>query len=402
MGETNPPPAFDFNGYLDFLERHHHNFIRLWRWELAIWNTAANEKEGRLHYCAPHPWPRRGPEKALDGQPRFDLNTFDDTYFQRLRTRVEHAHRRGIYVSIMLFEGWGLQFVPDGWKAHPFNEGNNLNGIGNEITDAKGLSIFTLAHPGITRLQETYVRKVIDTVNDLDNVLYEIANENHPPSTEWQYHFIRFIHDYEKTKPQQHPVGMTFQYQGGANATLLASPADWISPNPDASGGFDYRTNPTPADGSKVILSDTDHLWGLGGDVPWVWKSFLRGLNPLFMDPYKRDILTGGSDEQWEPVRAALGHTRRLAEKSDLAKMVPHSELATTRYCLAQPGKQYLVYQPAAGPFSVELVAGDYDQEWFDADKGVSSGKSKFKSAGGLTEFKAPFKGRPVLYLGAP
>jgi len=36
MGETNPPPAFDFNGYLDFLERHHHNFIRLWRWELAI------------------------------------------------------------------------------------------------------------------------------------------------------------------------------------------------------------------------------------------------------------------------------------------------------------------------------------------------------------------------------
>src|SRR6516164_6029801 len=27
-----PPPAFDYNGYLDFLERHNHNFFRLWRW----------------------------------------------------------------------------------------------------------------------------------------------------------------------------------------------------------------------------------------------------------------------------------------------------------------------------------------------------------------------------------
>src|SRR5262245_41006134 len=30
IGVTNPPPAFDFTAYLDFLERHHHNFIRLW------------------------------------------------------------------------------------------------------------------------------------------------------------------------------------------------------------------------------------------------------------------------------------------------------------------------------------------------------------------------------------
>ena len=60
--------------------------------------------------------------------------------------------------------------------------------------------------------------------------------------------------------------------------------------NPDAERGFDYRHNPPTADGRKVILTDTDHLWGIGGDVPWVWKSFLRGLNPLFMDPYKQDI----------------------------------------------------------------------------------------------------------------
>jgi hypothetical protein len=31
MGETDPPAAFDFVAYLDFLVRHEHDFIRLWR-----------------------------------------------------------------------------------------------------------------------------------------------------------------------------------------------------------------------------------------------------------------------------------------------------------------------------------------------------------------------------------
>ena len=54
--------------------------------------------------------------------------------------------------------------------------------------------------------EPSYVRHVIESVNDLDNVLYEISNENHPASTAWQYEMIRFIHDYEKTLPKQHPA----------------------------------------------------------------------------------------------------------------------------------------------------------------------------------------------------
>jgi hypothetical protein len=57
---------------------------------------------------------------------------------------------------------------------------------------------------------------------------------------------------------------------------LVKSPADWISPNPDH---FDYKNDPPASDGAKVIILDTDHLWGVGGNVPWVWKSFLRGQN---------------------------------------------------------------------------------------------------------------------------
>ena len=31
MGESDPPAAFDFGAYLDFLAERDHNFIRLWR-----------------------------------------------------------------------------------------------------------------------------------------------------------------------------------------------------------------------------------------------------------------------------------------------------------------------------------------------------------------------------------
>jgi len=47
--------------------------------------------------------------------------------------------------------------------------------------------------PATTSLQETYVRKVIDTVNDLDNVLYEITNETAIFSKDWQYHMVKYI-----------------------------------------------------------------------------------------------------------------------------------------------------------------------------------------------------------------
>jgi hypothetical protein len=405
MGEADPPKAFDFDAYLDFLTAHNHNFIRLWRWELVSWDTKANnEKSAKRLVAAPHPWARTGPGQALDGKPKFNLEQFNEAYFQRLRTRVAAAKERGIYVSVMLFEGWGLQHVTAAWKAHPFHPDNNINGVKvDENGDGIGLEAHTLRVPAALKVQEAYVRKVIDTVNDLDNVLYEIANESGGYSTEWQEHFIRFIHEYEKTKPKQHPVGMTFQYsrdakERGTNAKLFSSSADWISPNPDAEK-FNYRTNPPPADGRKVILTDTDHLWGIGGNVAWVWQSFLRGLNPLFMDPYKKGVLEGGAETKWEAVRYAMGVTRALAQLLNLATMTPHGELADSGYCLANPGKEYLVYL-SAGEVTVDLstAAGQFQVEWIHPVEGKST-PGKTASGGAKRTLQPPFSGEAVLHL---
>jgi hypothetical protein len=184
-----------------------------------------------------------------------------------------------------------------------------------------------------------------------------------------------------------------------SNTTLVRSSADWISPNPDADP-FNYRTNPPSAHGRKVILADTDHLWGIGGDVAWVWKSFLRGLNPLFMDPYKQEVLQGGADSKWEPVRRAMGVTRRLADRVNLVAMTPRGELASSSYCLANPANEYLVYLPAGDEVKVDLsgAAGEFQVEWIHPvqDQRTLAGST---SGGAARTFKAPFSGGAVLHL---
>ncbi|HBY60367.1 MAG TPA: hypothetical protein DEH78_11125 [Solibacterales bacterium] len=393
----NPPPVFDYDGYLDTLSHHGHNFFRLWRWEVTRWTDRYTG--GEVKYARPHPWLRSGPGNAVDGEPRFDLTKFNQEYFDRLRSRVAAAGARGMYVAIMLFEGWEIQFT-DGWPHHPFHARNNVNGVeGDADGDGLALEYNTLASgemgKRVLALQEAYVRKVIDTVNDLDNVLYEICNEAHGGSTEWQYHMIRFIKQYQAGKPKQHPVGMTFQYKGGTNAILNESPADWVSPNPGDDTKGNYRTSPCADCSPKVVVSDTDHLWGhTGGDNIWVWKSFTRGLNVLLME----EMLP--SPTWQDSARAAMGQVRRLAERIHLAAMKPEPGLSATGYCLAERGREYVVFQHDKGEFTIDLkdAPGRFQAEWLDVNAArVVPAKA---AVGGATRtFTTPFPGPAVLYL---
>ena len=209
-----------------------------------------------------------------------------------------------IDAGIMLFQGWSIYSHGYGnpWPVHPFNKANNINEIdGDPDNDGEGKEVHTLRVPAVTRLQEAYVRKVIDTANDLDNVLYEITNETAIFSKDWQYHMIRYIKDYEGTRPKQHPVGITAFDSGreGSMEALFASPADWISPQNDGVSG-DYRSDPPGADGRKIIISDTDHLRGGGEDRTSVWESFTQGHHTIYMDPMRKEDWFSISEAQME------------------------------------------------------------------------------------------------------
>lgn len=428
MGTVDPPPRFDYDSYLDFMESHNHNFMRIWVHEQAKWAPWITGD----YYFEPLPYERTGPGLALDGKPKFDLNRFNQAYFDRFRQRIIAAGERGIYVSIMLFNGWSVQafekfnFPGNPWLGHPFNRHNNINGIdGDTNNDNQGPEIHTMSkEPQILKVrarQEAYVRQVIDMLNGLDNVLWEIGNEIGSHSTEWQYYMIHLIKDYEARKPKRHPVGMTFQWFDGRNNTLFESQADWVSPN-DLGG---YKFEPPVADGRKVVLSDTDHLWGIGGNWIWVWKSFLRGLNPIYMDSYRSPDFPPAD----ESARKAMGYTAMYAKKINLRSMVPHEDIASTGYALVNPGSEYLIYLPSNGQpglrwldrfelhrwvrwltqllgwnesVTVDLSAAmvNLDVEWCNPRTGETM-TDRAITGGSHRTFTAPFLGDAVLYLTA-
>ncbi len=80
QGPKDPPKPFDYEKYLDFLREHNHNVIRLWAWEQARWAPWSDGK-GRNPsdwFISPNPYARTGPGLALDGKPKFNLETWDD------------------------------------------------------------------------------------------------------------------------------------------------------------------------------------------------------------------------------------------------------------------------------------------------------------------------------------
>ena len=406
---ADPPEPFDYEGYLDFLEEHGHTFIRLWRWEQFRSQAAG----GEFHLCmAPQPWARTGPGDAKDGGPRFDLSRFDPAFFDRLRDRVTAAGDRGIYVGVMLFDGWAIHLSPDpdNVEGHPLHAANNVNGIGiASILDYQVLPL----DPAVEEVQDAYIRKVLDTVHDLPNVLYEVANESSGggsvdpgfaaalgqtgspewgDSTDWQYWVIDRIRRYQTDRGyDRHPIGMTMQFpvkdQTRVNDPLMESAAEWISPGYDdeifAEGGHPmtpgspqsrWLEDPPPADGRKVVITDTDHYAPGRGDALWAWRSFLRGHHPILMDfgivggVHPSDPTSGPFPyDAFEPARHAMGDTARFAARMDLLSMEPRGGLSSTGYALANEGREYLVLQAAetSEPFTVILEPGSYAVEWF-------------------------------------
>jgi hypothetical protein len=396
---ADPPPAFDYAAYLQFLVDHRHNFTRLWTWEQT---HSYDDDPNNLLYFSPQPWKRTGSALANDGKPKFDLDQLDKAYFDRLHDRVAMARDRGIYVSVMLFDGWDLA---SGYNTatggYPLADGNNVNGV-----KATSTSALALSDAAVTARQDAYVRAVIDAVNDLDNVLFEIANESNrtADTLAWQQHMIQVVKDHEATKPNKHPVGMTSMYPGGLDSDLNASAADWISPvDRDAK-----------SDGTKVVLNDTDHSYGWqqlksDGEAAqrrWAWQTLCRGAQPLFMDPYL-EVWAGRNtppnattpDPQWDNLRDALGFTQLYASKLDLERAVPSPSLCSTGFCLAEAGHQYLVYQPGSGSFTVTVTAGSYHFEWFDAGRRIASDKGMVTLPAGPHSFVPPFTGDAVLLL---
>ncbi len=189
------------------------------------------------------------------------------------------------------------------------------------------------------------------------------------------------------------------------NAVLLASNAGWVSL------GGDNNANWPDADGTKAVILDTDHIRpAYFGDKPtfqrkWSWKLFTRGYSFEFMLLTVDAATNAGNGFNalgFSRADDAMARTRTWATRLSLKNFLPRSDLASTGYCLARVGQEYLEYAPNGGTFTVNVGgsgAGTYAQEWYNPRNGKTQSTRQVQLSSGSQSFKSPSTSDWVLYL---
>jgi Putative collagen-binding domain of a collagenase len=415
----------DFDAFVKFLTAHGHNFTLLWVTELPKFcsfpSTASSPPEITV---APFPWQRTGPGKATDGGSKFDLSKFNQGYFDRLRARTQALRDAGIYAGVYLFTGEWLNIFRCPGDGYPFTGANNVNGIDDGYSSGpKGIASIAMTAPNaITRFQDAYVEKLIDTLNDLPNVLWVVSEEAPADSAWWNSHLIAHVRAYETKKPLQHPIGYGTLIRT-PDKIIYDSDADFVKPQ--------IRISPATTCGSghpkcKVNVNDSDHSYfGMWKDTPqanrnYAWENFMNGNQVLFMDPYAiyypreernlcgspRNMICSEPDKRYDNFRENLGYILRYSRRLNLGRVKPENTLASTGYCLAQTpsvGAEYLIYAPKGGSFTVNLSAMPNSRrlavEWFNPSSGAATAGQSMASGASSQSFTPPFAGDAVLYL---
>ncbi|HSB85640.1 MAG TPA: putative collagen-binding domain-containing protein, partial [Ilumatobacteraceae bacterium] len=412
-GVVNP---IDFDAYVSMLVKNHHNFTFVWTVELPHFcNLPTRATDPPAFDVSPMPWRRTGPGLATDGKPKFDLNSFDPNYFDRLRQRVAQLNAGGIYAGVYLFTGEWLAAFRCANDGFPLDGRNNINGV-----DAgSGLGAVGMAAPNaVSAVQDLFVEKMVDTLNDLPNVVWATSEEA-PAESWWNDHQIDHVRAYERTKPFQHPIGYGAPWSGDSG--LLASDADWVAPSARLSDIANCGSGTPPC---KVVLNDSDHSYfGMWNDTvqanrAYVWGNVTRGSQVSFMDPYVVYYPREGRNECSSPVngicpaphprydnlRANLGYTRQYADRMDLVSMTPQPNITSTGNALATfraNATEVLVYAPTGGTFTVNLSAtrATLRVEWLNPATGQRIVGAPVVGGSGGQTFTAPFGGDAVLYL---
>ncbi|MEY3895131.1 MAG: hypothetical protein RLZZ214_650, partial [Verrucomicrobiota bacterium] len=165
------------------------------------------------------PWQRAttGPN-ALDGSKKWDLNTWNEAYFTRLKALAQAASDRGIVVEFTFFSVFYYDDLE--WQKSPFHPSNNVQGFGSAANRYECLRQNS-ANALLFEKQQAAVRRVVRELNGFDNVIFEIVNEpfwNEPgikDSEEIAFHqtLLAAIREEEAVLSNRHLVAHNFPQQ---------------------------------------------------------------------------------------------------------------------------------------------------------------------------------------------
>ncbi len=214
---------FDYDVYLKEMQRTGQNETRVFTFYREKESSIAGP--GNMNTLAPTsqasvmPWERvSGHGKAADGLDKFDLNRWNAAYFDRFRDFLRKCADKGVVCEVTLFCN---PYNQEKYDLFPCSKLSNVNGVGHDLDEAR--SFMTLDAPSIVSFQEQLVRKIVEELNDLDNIYYEICNEpnlsgdsyevNENKIVAWHAHLARIIRQAEENLPKRHLIAANAHFR---------------------------------------------------------------------------------------------------------------------------------------------------------------------------------------------
>ena len=101
---------------------------------------------------------------------KYDLSTWNQAYFERLKDFMTLADSCDIIVEVTLFSSI---YREEHWDQCPLNPANNINITG----DVSRFEAHTLANGDLLSYQVSFVQKMVRELNAFDNFFFELQNE---------------------------------------------------------------------------------------------------------------------------------------------------------------------------------------------------------------------------------
>jgi hypothetical protein len=353
--------------------------------------------------------------KLEDG--RYDLDQWDDDYWNRLDTFLRETKKRDIIVQLELWDMYAIT-GHDAWERQPWNPDNNINYTyqNTSLDDRIGFASQFFSgvpalndDPVLMSYQNSCVRKMLQICMKYDHVLYQIDNESSFPFEVSDY-WANFIHNaagdkqvYVCDSRRFHKPSTLFEdfrdLSNPEHKYPLSHPEIYnytdISQNGGNEGQAHYDNlvwfrsrlldNPRPINHTKIY----QFIWPTGTD----WRDRMPGSSKEGADRFWRTIFGGAASarhhrhipaEVWGGIgltsfgQTQLRSMRMLLEALWIFTMEPHNDLLSSReeneaYALAEPGKQYAVYFTGDGDRTVQIdlssASGVLTVRWLDIAK---------------------------------
>jgi hypothetical protein len=326
---------------------------------------------------------------------KYDLDQPNEHYWWRLSDYDATCAHEGVMLNVVIWDEETLKPGTGKWAEHPMNPTNNTNYGEDALDPASGLPGFYRTVPAldnkpqVLKYQEAMVRQLIDSTYGYRNTVYTLGSESAPK--EWTQYWVDFV----RAEAEKREIPLVLLCNGGSDdtpgvpvdvsAALGSVPfADWDK--------FIARKAASPggSESSPALVMANLFAKPTRADL---WMAFISGAAGVSFQSTTGSTLAGDVD-----LKPLLDGFQTVLGDVKLAGMRPAPELikAGKAYCLADPGREYLVYIPFGGDVKLDMSAtkGECYAVLYDPTTG-SRVRDYTVTAGPETLFEMP-EGRPT------